>query len=80
MCVYTRTKVRFDRSTGRSGTMVFIVQRTTYHNQRDEHVSTVDWKMMAVKPFVDGDLRPELPRELFDYPSTFSLQFLPLTR
>ena len=35
----------FDK-TGRSGTMVFIVQRMTYHNQRGEHVSTVDWKMI----------------------------------
>lgn len=32
--------------TGRSGTMVFIVHRMTFHNQRGEHVSTVDWKMI----------------------------------
>ena len=32
--------------TGRSGTMVFIVQRMTFINDRDEKVSTVDWKMI----------------------------------
>jgi len=32
--------------TGRSGTMVFIVQRMTFHNQAGEKVSTVDWKMI----------------------------------
>ncbi|MDG2112591.1 MAG: MaoC family dehydratase N-terminal domain-containing protein [Actinomycetota bacterium] len=35
----------FDK-TGRSGTMVFIVQRMTFSNERDEKVSTVDWKMI----------------------------------
>ncbi len=32
--------------TGRSGTMVFIVQRMTFSNESDEKVSTVDWKMI----------------------------------
>ena len=32
--------------TGRSGTMVFIVFRTTVTNQRDEKVAVVDQKMM----------------------------------
>ncbi len=32
--------------TGRSGTMIFIVQRMTFTNGRDEKVSTVDWKMI----------------------------------
>lgn len=32
--------------TGRSGTMVFIIQRMSFTNQRDEPVSTVDWKMI----------------------------------
>ena len=32
--------------TGRSGTMTFIVQRMSFVNQRDEPVSTVDWKMI----------------------------------
>jgi len=32
--------------TGRSGTMVFIVQRMSFVNQNDEPVSTVDWKMI----------------------------------
>lgn len=32
--------------TGRSGTMVFIVQRMDFVNQRDEQVSTVDWRMI----------------------------------
>ena len=35
----------FDK-TGRSGTMVFIVQRMTFSNQAGEKVSTVDWKMI----------------------------------
>lgn len=35
----------FDK-TGRSGTMVFIVQRMTFSNERNEKVSTVDWKMI----------------------------------
>ncbi|MFT7648245.1 MAG: hypothetical protein ACI8Y4_002996 [Candidatus Poriferisodalaceae bacterium] len=33
----------FDK-TGRSGTMVFIVQRMSFKNQNDEPVSVVDWK------------------------------------
>ncbi|MGB5758320.1 MAG: MaoC family dehydratase N-terminal domain-containing protein [Acidimicrobiales bacterium] len=32
--------------TGRSGTMVFIVQRMSFVNQRDEPVATVDWRMI----------------------------------
>jgi hypothetical protein len=32
--------------TGRSGTMVFIVFRTTVSNQRGETVSVVDQRMM----------------------------------
>lgn len=35
----------FDK-TGRSGTMIFIVQRMKFTNQNDELVSTVDWKMI----------------------------------
>jgi MaoC dehydratase-like protein len=32
--------------TGRSGTMLFIVHRMEFTNQRGEHVSTVDWRMV----------------------------------
>ena len=32
--------------TGRSGTMIFIVQRMSFVNQRDEPVATVDWRMI----------------------------------
>ena len=32
--------------TGRSGTMIFIVHRMKYENQRGEPVSTVDWRMI----------------------------------
>lgn len=32
--------------TGRSGTMIFIVQRMSFSNQRDEPVATVDWRMI----------------------------------
>ncbi len=32
--------------TGRSGTMLFIVQRMSFTNQRDEPVATVDWRMI----------------------------------
>ena len=35
----------FDK-TGRSGTMIFIVQRMEFRNQSDTLVSTVDWKMI----------------------------------
>ena len=35
----------FDK-TGRSGTMIFIIQRMTFSNQDDVKVSTVDWKMI----------------------------------
>lgn len=35
----------FDK-TGRSGTMIFIVQRMDFTNQNGELVSTVDWKMI----------------------------------
>jgi len=36
--VYTKT--------GRSGTMVFIVHRMEFSNQRGEPVSIVDWRMV----------------------------------
>jgi hypothetical protein len=32
--------------TGRSGTMIFIVHRMEFRNQRDELVSIVDWRMV----------------------------------
>lgn len=32
--------------TGRSGTMLFIVQRMSFVNQDDEPVATVDWRMI----------------------------------
>ena len=32
--------------TGRSGTMLFIVQRMTFINQDDQPVATVDWRMI----------------------------------
>jgi hydroxyacyl-ACP dehydratase HTD2-like protein with hotdog domain len=32
--------------TGRSGTMIFIVQRMSFVNQDQEPVSTVDWRMI----------------------------------
>ena len=32
--------------TGRSGTMVFIVHRMRYENQRGEPVAVVDWRMI----------------------------------
>ncbi len=32
--------------TGRSGTMLFIVQRMSFVNQRDEPVATGDWRMI----------------------------------
>tara|TARA_X000001036_G_scaffold128704_1_gene121683 strand:- start:30291 stop:30548 length:258 start_codon:yes stop_codon:yes gene_type:complete len=35
----------FDK-TGRSGTMIFIVQRMEFRNEDSELVSTVDWKMI----------------------------------
>ncbi|MCS5680998.1 MAG: MaoC family dehydratase N-terminal domain-containing protein [Acidimicrobiales bacterium] len=35
----------FDK-TGRSGTMIFIVQRMEFRDDRGELVSTVDWKMI----------------------------------
>ena len=35
----------FDK-TGRSGTMIFIVQRMEFRNDDSELVSTVDWKMI----------------------------------
>ena len=41
----TTIAVIFDK-TGRSGTMVFIVQRMEFRNERSELVSTVDWKMI----------------------------------
>ncbi|MCS5674412.1 MAG: MaoC family dehydratase N-terminal domain-containing protein [Acidimicrobiales bacterium] len=35
----------FDK-TGRSGTMIFIVQRMEFRNEQGDLVSTVDWKMI----------------------------------
>ena len=32
--------------TGRSGTMVFVIQRMSFVNQRGEPVATVDWSMI----------------------------------
>ena len=37
----------FDK-TGRSGTIIFIVQRMEFRNQSDTLVSTVDWKMIKM--------------------------------
>ncbi len=42
----TATIAEIFEKTGRSGTMVFIVHRMTFHNQDGDHVSTVDWKMI----------------------------------
>ena len=41
----TTIAVVFDK-TGRSGTMIFIVQRMEFRDDRGELVSTVDWKMI----------------------------------
>jgi acyl dehydratase len=32
--------------TGRSGTMIFIVHRTDFFNQKGDEVATVDWRMI----------------------------------
>ena len=32
--------------TGRSGSMLFIVHRMTFTNQRDEPIATVDWRLV----------------------------------
>jgi hypothetical protein len=32
--------------TGRSGSMLFIVHRMSFYNQRGEHLSTVDWRLV----------------------------------
>ncbi len=32
--------------TGRSGSMMFVVHRMRFYNQRDEPVATVDWKLI----------------------------------
>jgi acyl dehydratase len=40
--------------TGRSGTMIFIVQRMSFFNQRDEPVATVDWRMIRTGGAVGG--------------------------
>lgn len=32
--------------TGRSGKMLFIVHRMNFYNQNDEHLSTVDWRLV----------------------------------
>ncbi len=41
--------------TGRSGTMIFIVQRMAFTNQRGEHVADVDWRMIRNQKLPDGD-------------------------
>ena len=42
----TTTIAEIYDKTGRSGTMVFIVQRMSFVNQRGEPVATVDWRMI----------------------------------
>jgi len=32
--------------TGRSGSMLFIVHRMNFYNQKGEHLSTVDWRLV----------------------------------
>lgn len=32
--------------TGRSGMMLFIVHRMNFYNQQDEHLATVDWRLV----------------------------------
>jgi hypothetical protein len=43
--------------TGRSGSMLFIVHRMTFSNQRDEPISTVDWRL------VQNQVSLKTPRE-----------------
>ena len=42
----TTTIADIFEKTGRSGTMIFIVQRLEFRNDADQLVSTVDWKMI----------------------------------
>lgn len=35
----------FEKS-GRSGTMLFIVHRMNFYNQRGDHLATVDWRLV----------------------------------
>ncbi len=42
----TTTIADLFEKTGRSGTMIFIVQRMEFRNDADQLVSTVDWKMI----------------------------------
>ncbi|MGB1795868.1 MAG: FAS1-like dehydratase domain-containing protein [Acidimicrobiales bacterium] len=42
----TTTIADIFEKTGRSGTMIFIVQRMEFRNDADQLVSTVDWKMI----------------------------------
>tara|TARA_B100000676_G_scaffold301671_1_gene349210 strand:- start:41 stop:502 length:462 start_codon:yes stop_codon:yes gene_type:complete len=42
----TTTIADIFEKTGRSGTMIFIVQRMEFRNDEDQLVSTVDWKMI----------------------------------
>jgi 3-methylfumaryl-CoA hydratase len=46
----TATVADIYEKTGRSGTMVFIVQRMSFVNQGGDPVSTVDWKMIRNLP------------------------------
>lgn len=41
--------------TGRSGTMVFVVQRMAFTNQDGVHVADVDWKMIRNQKIAGGD-------------------------
>ncbi|MEM7336997.1 MAG: MaoC family dehydratase N-terminal domain-containing protein [Actinomycetota bacterium] len=41
--------------TGRSGTMVFVVQRMEFTNQNGDSVATVDWKMIRNRTISGGD-------------------------
>ena len=41
--------------TGRSGTMVFIIQRMGFTNQDGEHVADVDWSMIRNQVISGGD-------------------------
>ena len=41
--------------TGRSGTMVFVVQRMSFTNQAGDPVATVDWRMIRNRTVSGGD-------------------------
>ncbi|MEM8923217.1 MAG: MaoC family dehydratase N-terminal domain-containing protein [Actinomycetota bacterium] len=43
--------------TGRSGRMVFVVQRMSFTNQRGEHVANVDWRMIRNQSIEGGEGR-----------------------